>query len=125
MARGLGRRITVMGFSAGGVVAAWLAQNRAEVAYAVPIAACLGISFVPVPLTRPLIRLFLALPGFYLWWDPRTKEKNPLSAYHAYPRYASRSLAETLRFGVSGSFVLLVVGVAIAAWQWARTRHRP
>ena len=101
IARGLGRHVTVMGLSAGGVVAAWLAQNRADVAYAAPIAACLGISFVPVALTRTLIRAFLTLPGFYLWWDPRAREKNPLSVYHAYPRYASRSLAEILRLGIA------------------------
>jgi carboxylesterase len=101
IARGLGRHITVVGFSAGGVVAAWLAQVRSDVAYAVPIAACLGISFVPVSLTRPLTRAFLTLPGFLVWWDPRTREKNPLSVYHAYPRYATRSLAEILRLGIA------------------------
>ena len=101
MARGLGRQITVMGFSAGGVVAAWLAQNRPDVEYAAPIAACLGISFVPVPLTRTLIRLLMTVPRFFIWWDPRTREKNPLSVYHAYPRYASRSLGQILRLGVA------------------------
>jgi carboxylesterase len=100
IACGLGRQITVMGFSAGGVVAAWLAQNRADIQYAVPIAASIGISFVPVSLTQPLIRLFRALPRFFLWWDPRTRKENPLSVYHAYPRYASRSLVEILRLGV-------------------------
>ena len=101
IAQGLGRQISVMGFSAGGVVAAWLAQNRADIQYAAPIAAALGIGFVPVLLTRTLTRAFLSLPGFFIWWDPRTREKNPLSVYHAYPRYASRSLAEILRLGVA------------------------
>jgi carboxylesterase len=101
IARGLGAKVTVIGFSCGGTVAAWLAQNRADIAYAVPIAACLGISFVPAPLTRPLIRLLTTVPSLFIWWDPRTREQNPLSVYHAYPRYASHSLAEILWLGVA------------------------
>jgi pimeloyl-ACP methyl ester carboxylesterase len=101
IARGLGRHVTAMGLSVGGVVAAWLAQNRADVAYAVPIAACLGISFVPALWIGPLTAVLLALPNFYLWWDPRTREKNPFSVYHAYPRYASRSLAHACRLGIA------------------------
>jgi alpha-beta hydrolase superfamily lysophospholipase len=101
IARGLARRVTVMGLSAGGVVAAWLAQNRADVEYAAPIAASLGVSFVPALWIRPLTGALLALPNFYIWWDPRTKEKNPFSVYHAYPRYASRSLGHILRLGIA------------------------
>jgi alpha-beta hydrolase superfamily lysophospholipase len=101
IARGLARRVTVMGLSAGGVMAAWLAQNRADVEYAAPISASLGVSFVPAPWIRPLTGVLLALPNFYIWWDPRTKEKNPFSVYHAYPRYASRSLGHILRLGIA------------------------
>jgi alpha-beta hydrolase superfamily lysophospholipase len=100
IARGLGRHLTVMGFSAGGVVAAWLAQNRADIAYTVSISASLGTSVVPALLLRPLTAALLALPNFYLWWDPRTKADNPLSVYHAYPRYASRSLGHIFRLGI-------------------------
>ena len=99
IARGLGQRVTLMGLSAGGLVAAWLAQNRADVAYAAPIAASLGARVVPALWLKPVTGALLVLPNFYLWWDPRTKDQNPSGVYHAYPRYASRSLGHIFRLG--------------------------
>ena len=43
IARGLGERVTVLGLSGGGVVAAWIAQCRADVDKVVVIAPCIGI----------------------------------------------------------------------------------
>jgi carboxylesterase len=101
LAHGLGRHVTVLGLSGTGTVAAWLAQTRPEVDYALPVAALIGVSLVPTWLTRPLTNVLLALPGFLIWWDPRTKADNPFSYYHAYPRYGSRSLAHFLRLGIA------------------------
>jgi carboxylesterase len=100
IARGLGDKITVMGLSAGGTVSAWLAQNRADVTYAVPLAASIWINAMPTWLTRPLIRIFLKMSNL-VWWDPRTKDNNPHSPYFAYPRHSFRSLGQVLRLGVA------------------------
>lgn len=43
IARGLGERVTVTGISAGGTIAAWLAQVRSDVDVAAPIAPLFGI----------------------------------------------------------------------------------
>lgn len=99
IARGLGKKVTVFGISGGGTVTCWLAQNRADLEYAVPLAAFLGVNLLPDWANRLFANLFLALPFFYIWWDPRTKDQNPYSIYYAYPRYSFRNVAQILRLG--------------------------
>jgi carboxylesterase len=98
---GLGEKVTVLGISGGGTVAAWLAQNRTDLDFAVPLAAFLRPRFLPAYMTTPFIRIFTTLPNFYLWWDPRTKAENPFSVYYAYPRYSLRTLAHIMRLGLA------------------------
>lgn len=101
IARGLGKKITIMGISGGGTLTAWLAQNRADVDYAFPIAAFLGMAVIPPSLTKPLTRLGLVIPNVFMWWDPTTKAENPYSIYYSYPRYPSRALMELLRLAIA------------------------
>ena len=101
IARGLGKRVIAFGISGGGTVVSWLAQNRSDLDVAVPLAAFLRMYVLPAFLTIPLINLFSLLPNFFIWWDPRTKEKNPFSIYYAYPRYSFRTLAEMMRLGLA------------------------
>ena len=100
IAHGLGKKVTVMGISGGGTLAAWLAQNRADIDYAFPIAAFLGTAGIPPSMTKHFTRFGLSLPNFYMWWDPTTKAANPYSIYYAYPRYPVRALMELLRLGL-------------------------
>lgn len=101
LAAGLGRRVLVMGISAGGAVAAWLAQNRSDVDTAVPISAMLGLSIVPSGGTRLFEKLLRILPDFYMWWDPRTRAANPYALPFTYPGYSTRALGELLCLGIS------------------------
>jgi len=87
IAQGLGRKVTVSGLSGGGVLAVWLAQERADVDVAVPISPSLGISFIPAQLSRFFIKLISIIPNFFMWWDPVSKENNPLSSDYQYVRY--------------------------------------
>jgi carboxylesterase len=100
IARGLGRRLLVTGISGGGTVAAWLAQNRPDVDIAMPIAAMLGMSFVPSAVTRPFAWLFNRIPDFYMWWDPRNKSGTPRAVDYSYPGYSIRAMSEVLKLGV-------------------------
>jgi carboxylesterase len=100
IAHGLGKKVTVMGLSGSGTLAAWLAQNRADVDYAIAIAPLLGLAFIPPSFTKLFERIILLLPNFYMWWDPRTKADNPYSIYYAYPGYPTRALAEIMRLGM-------------------------
>ena len=99
IAQGLGERVIVAGLSGGGVMAAYLSQEREDVDIAAPIAPFLGIGFIPRPLNRPFTNLFLILPDFWQWWDPVHKENNPLSAPYSYARYPLHALLENMRLG--------------------------
>jgi carboxylesterase len=97
IARGLGQKVSVLGISGGGTLAAWLAQTRSDVDYAFPLAALQGVAFIHRRLTSSIQRFAKYLPNFFIWWDPRTKAENPFSIYHAYPRYPLSGILETLR----------------------------
>ncbi len=95
MAAGLGERLVVCGLSMGGVLTAWAAQERAEVDLAVLLAPAFGVAPVPtrlLPLAAPLIK---RLPNWFVWWDAEKKDA-PGPQMHAYPRLASRGLANIL-----------------------------
>jgi alpha-beta hydrolase superfamily lysophospholipase len=97
IAQGLGERVVMVGFSAGGVAAAWAAQHRRDLNVAVLIAPAFGFKAIPTPLTATAMNLFLMAPNSYGWWDPaRQAEGEPR---HAYPRYSRRALAQILRLG--------------------------
>jgi len=93
VARGLGERVTIAGFSLGGLLAAWTAQTQ-EVERAVPIAPFLGIAFVPSRLSAQLTRAALLLPNAFNWWDPVLRERQ--LPEHGYPRYATHALAQAM-----------------------------
>ncbi len=93
VARGLGERVTVAGFSLGGLLAAWVAQTQ-EIERAVPIAPFLGIAFVPGRVSASLTRAALRLPNVFNWWDPLQREKQMPA--HGYPRYATHALAQAM-----------------------------
>lgn len=99
IARGLGRRVTVVGLSASGASAAWIAQHRDDVDTVCLFAPFLGVPGIPDRLTPAASRALLRLPNKVLWWDPRVREKiaGPPTNY---PRFATRPLGEILRIGV-------------------------
>ncbi len=101
ISHGLGKKVTVMGISGGGNIAAWLAQNRTDVNFVFPIAAFFGLNSIPAWLTRFFVRLGLITPNFFMWWDPRTKADNPHSIYYAYPRYPVRAMMEIFRMAIA------------------------
>ena len=44
------------------------------------------------------MRAYMALPNSYTWWNPEVKDALTVMTY-AYPRYSSRTLAQTLKLG--------------------------
>jgi carboxylesterase len=100
IAHGLGKKVTLIGISGSGTVAAWLAQNRADLDFVFMIAPLFGLAFIPPWFTKLFERIALRLPNFYMWWDPRTKAENPYSIYYAYPGYPTRALMEFLRLAL-------------------------
>jgi len=95
IAGGLGQKVVVGGLSMGGVMAGWLAQQRADIDLALLMAPVFGFMDVPVAFTRLVAGLILLLPNFFQWWDPQVKAA--LGPSYAYPRRASRGLGQLLR----------------------------
>ncbi|MDQ3250663.1 MAG: alpha/beta hydrolase [Chloroflexota bacterium] len=98
IAHGLGERVTLLGFSLGGVLAAWAAQTRVDVDQAVLVSPAIGLRALSQRRSRVAAHLLLGLPNFFRWWDPVHKDSR-VGPAHAYPRYASRGLGALLRLG--------------------------
>jgi len=98
IAHGLGEHVTLFGFSLGGILAGWAAQQRADLDQAVLVSPAIGIRAISVR-RRPLAaKLLTRLPNFFRWWDAVAKAAR-VGPAHAYPRYASRSLGALLQLG--------------------------
>ncbi|HKE36347.1 MAG TPA: alpha/beta fold hydrolase [Candidatus Baltobacteraceae bacterium] len=96
IAFGLGERVALLGISMGGSLAAFFGQYR-SIALAVPVAPDFALLQLPYGVSRLLARIFLALPNFFFWWDPRAGLKQrPLTAY---PRCSTHALMQSLRVG--------------------------
>jgi len=92
IARGLGHKVAVLGLSTGGVVAAWLAQFRADVDRAVIVAPALGLGVVPAPLSNMAMHAFVRLP------DLRKRRKaGSIEPPQVYAYQSSRSAGQWLR----------------------------
>jgi alpha-beta hydrolase superfamily lysophospholipase len=94
-ARALGRQVVVVGFSLGGLLAAWLAQHE-SVDRVVAIAPFLGFAFLPGRrLTKRFSAAVLRLPNRFLWWNPWLRER--MLPSHGYPRYATHAVAQAYK----------------------------
>ncbi len=99
VACGLGQHVTVVGISAGGTMAAWLAQTRTDIDLAVPIAPLFGL--------LPDLPIFNASANFavmrLLQWTPNimTQTFRPFKEGppQGYLGFATRGLATTMRLG--------------------------
>lgn len=94
--RDLGDRVTVVGFSTGGTMAAWLAQTQA-ISNVVIVAPFLGSIWLHHGLSGGVARLALRAPNFFPWWDPGKREA--LQPEHGYPRYSTHAAAEVCLLG--------------------------
>lgn len=97
--QGLGEQVAVMGFSMGGVLALWAAQQRADVALACAVSPALAFHAIPLALTPIIVKSLLTIPNQFNWWDPQTKDA-PVPPLHAYPRYSTRGLARIVNIGL-------------------------
>ena len=98
VAAGMGDRVTVVGLSGGGALAAWAAAHRNDVAEADVIAPLMLPKAIPDLTVAPIARVARYVPDYYLWWDGAQKEALATPPY-AYPRYSIRSLGALLALG--------------------------
>lgn len=86
IAAGYGGEIWVVGLSAGATLAGWAAATRNEVRRLVLAAPLVAPKGFPLPLVRLFVTFPRIVPRFYMWWDPRVKDKLGHSPY-AYPGF--------------------------------------
>jgi alpha-beta hydrolase superfamily lysophospholipase len=97
IACGLGNRVCVAGISSSGLLCAYFAQYRRDVARAIPISPVFALLQFPYWLSRLAAQAALVLPNAFVWWDPRLREHQLPDT--AYPRFPTRALAQCLRVG--------------------------
>jgi esterase/lipase len=109
VAQGLGDSVVVVGLSAGGTVAAWIGQYRADVQRVVLVAPALAVTHVPEFLRQVALRLALRMPNVSRASPRDSTEPDSI------PGFATHAVAQTLQLGE---------GVRRAADGWpARTRE--
>ncbi len=92
---GLGERVTVVGFSLGGLLSAWVGQHL-RVDRVVCIAPFFGVGWLPNPLAALAGRVALAVPNVHLWWNPIERERH--GPPHTYPRFPTHAVGRALVF---------------------------
>ena len=98
LAAGLGDEIDVCGLSAGGTMAAWVAQNRSDVRRCVLLAPALGFARTDGSwLTKFAFVLFPLLPDISSDWIAT----DPNAPAHCYPGFSSRGLGELLQMAAA------------------------
>lgn len=100
IAQGLGDEVVITGLSAGGIIAGWVGQHRADADQSIAIAPFLSPNLVPGWANHAATALLLNTPNAMVWWDPATRD-NPPGMTYAYPRYATHGLAQALRLSIA------------------------
>jgi alpha-beta hydrolase superfamily lysophospholipase len=97
IAQGLGERVCVAGISTSGLLCAYFAQYRSDVARSIPVNPVFALLHFPYVVSRLIEEVLLRIPNFFLWWDPRYRMKElPATGY---PRFPTHALAQALRIG--------------------------
>lgn len=144
IAQGLGERVVVLGISTSGLLCAYFAQYRADVARSIPVNPVFALLHLNAPISHAIGAALSVLPNFFVWWDPRHKRDE--LPHTGYPRFPTRALTQALQIGdavadaarkrpmLAKSVVMIVnkkdpavnnaVSFAVAAAWRARTHDR-
>ncbi len=98
IARGLGDRVSVLGLSGGGVLAAWLAQFCSNIEAAIIISPLLGLYRSNALINGTVTRLLLRLPNIY---NMRTPENLLIAPPYVQIKNSSRAAAQYFRLGIT------------------------
>lgn len=111
IARGLGKKVVVIGLSAGGTLSGWIALSRKDVYRCILIAPVFGYYGIPKALTKPLMYFFRIMPNFFIWSN-RGKKSKVKNSHYIYPRYSSKVLGELLKIGFAIKHILQTTQVS-------------
>jgi carboxylesterase len=88
----LGDRVTIAGFSLGGLLAAWIGQHY-DVDRCIPIAPFFGVACIPNRLMSNVAERLLRMPNRFYWWNPILRDRHIAAC--GYPRYATHAIAHS------------------------------
>jgi len=97
IAQGLGQRVCVLGISTSGLLCAYFGQYREDVARSIPVSPVFAMLHMNMHVNAVVARALLLLPNFFMWWDPRNREKE--LPHTGYPRFPTRAMARALQIG--------------------------
>jgi carboxylesterase len=97
IACGLGERVCVLGISTSGLLCAYFAQHRSDVAHAIAVSPVFALLKLAYPVSRLAGAAMRKLPNAFVWWDPRNKEN--IMPPTGYPRFSTHALGECLLIG--------------------------
>lgn len=98
LAKALGKRVVVVGLSINGTTAAWLAQNRSDIAQVVLLSPFFTPAMIPEWAAVPAGHLALRLPNQFIWWNDKEKEKL-IGPPYAYPRFPTHVIGQVMQLG--------------------------
>lgn len=98
ISRGLGEKVTVVGLSGGGVLAAWLAQFCSEIELAVIMSPSLGLYRSNPLINDPVTKMLLRLPNLY---NLRTPENLQIAPPYVQIKNSSHAAAQFFRLGIT------------------------
>jgi carboxylesterase len=127
IASGLGDKMTVMGISGGGTVAAWMTQNRPEVARTVLISPFFGLAQTPMFLDPIIMNAFSRLPNLSIGgkaeadraWVYKGESSNGVAVFMRLGQ-AMLKQAETAPPQTSDIFILTTASDLAADNDWAQ-----
>jgi len=99
IAQGLGDRVVVLGISTSGLLCAYLGQYRDDIARSIPVSPVFAMLHMNLPVNALVAKTLLLLPNFFMWWDPRNREKE--LPHTGYPRFPTHAMARALQIGTS------------------------
>jgi pimeloyl-ACP methyl ester carboxylesterase len=99
IADGLGERVVVGGLSAGGVAAAWVAQNRPDVDRVIALAPLANLRPLPGWFTPQVVNAVLTVPDIEMWWDGQKQASIPPD--YGYPKLSTHAVASLIRLGMA------------------------
>ena len=98
IAHGLGEQVVIAGLSMGGVLTAWLAQQREDITLGLILSPAFSVRALPTRFARLAAELIQLAPDTFRWWDPVLKNTD-LPPLHAYPRFSMHGLTQIMRLG--------------------------
>lgn len=95
----MAEQVQVIGFSMGGVLAAWLAMECQDVERVVMAAPAFGMAGLTAAAHPAALSLMSWFPNLYIWWDPLRRDYSRAVNACGYPGFPLQALHTVVKMG--------------------------